>query len=143
MLYGFFKLWQCKLFEMIEKPLDERGTVFSDELLWLYVRDMVDIWLNRTWHVDICWQYGMNTGTKSKRSHMIHSNSVIFSNKISRSWPTKMPSQSKTNYSRRICFFESFRDNYGQLWLMNGRIYSCLRAGWPKDEPNTGRKMYF
>ena len=37
---GFFndsgwppKLWQCELFEMIEKPLDERGTVFSDELL--------------------------------------------------------------------------------------------------------------
>ena len=93
---GFFndsgwppKLWQCELFEMIEQPLDERGTVFSDELLWLYVRDMVGIWLNRTWHVDICWQYGMNTGTKSTKAahdtqqqrHIFQQNIEILTNK--------------------------------------------------------------
>lgn len=113
---------------------------------------MFEIWLTSGWtehdmltYVDnMEWTRVLN----QQRSHMIHSNSVIFSNKISRYIEilTNKDAQppSKTNYSRRICFFESFTgDNYGQLWMLNGRIYSCLRACWTKGEPKHRQEDVF
>ena len=136
-IYGFFKNigWSPSYGNANDKILEnhqmKQGTAFLIVCLrhGLAGHDMLTLWNEHG--------YLLNKEHRWYTAAMSYFH--ILSNKLLRSCTTKMPSQNKTHFSRRMCLFE---DHSGQLIILHewdGLLRFAPRM-WTNSETNRGRK---